>query len=84
MRVVFSICILLGSFSFSKNSNDFDWIKSLPKPWELTEKKFSSYLPMFKERFPDFHDRIKAINLWRVGTPYGIFKLGEEKGNPIG
>ena len=36
-------------------------------------------MPIFKERFPDFHERIKAINLWRVGTPYGIFKLGEEK-----
>lgn len=79
MRVLFSICILLGGLTFSKKSNDFDWIKSLPKPWELTEKDFSSFLPMFRERFPDFHDRIKALNLWRVGTPYGIFKLGEEK-----
>ena len=79
MRAVFLIYTLLGSFGFSKNSNDFDWIKNLPKPWKLTEKDFSSYLPMFKERFPDFHDRIKAINFWRVGTPYGIFKLGEEK-----
>lgn len=79
MRVIFWIYILFGSLSFAKESNGFDWIKSLPKPWELTEKDFSSFLPMFRERFPDFHDRIKALNLWRIGTPYGIFKLGEEK-----
>ena len=79
VRVVFLIYILFSSLSFSKDSNVFDWIDSLPKPWKLTEKDFSSYLPIFKERFPDFHERIKAINLWRVGTPYGIFKLGEEK-----
>tara|TARA_Y100001970_G_C14221703_1_gene853079 strand:- start:1155 stop:1991 length:837 start_codon:yes stop_codon:yes gene_type:complete len=79
VRVIFWIYILFGSLSFAKESNGFDWIKSLPKPWELTEKDFSSFLPMFRERFPDFHDRIKALNLWRIGTPYGIFKLGEEK-----
>ena len=79
VRIIFSICILLGVLTFPKKSNDYDWIKSLPKPWELSEKDFSSFLPMFRERFPDFHDRIKALNLWRVGTPYGIFKLGEEK-----
>ena len=79
VRVIFWIYILFGSLSFAKESNGFDWIKSLPKPWKLTEKDFSSFLPMFRERFPDFHDRIKALNLWRIGTPYGIFKLGEEK-----
>lgn len=36
-------------------------------------------LPEFHQRFPDFYDRLKAINIWRVGTPYGIFKLGEER-----
>ena len=28
----------------------------------------------------DYHDRLIALNLWRVGTPYGIFCLGEEQG----
>ena len=31
-------------------------------------------------KFPNFYDRLIAINLWRIGTPYGIFCLGEENG----
>jgi len=58
---------------------DFNWIKALPKPWKLSDSEFSTFLPMFKKRYPDFHQRLKAINFWRIGTPYGIFKLGEEQ-----
>tara|TARA_Y100001934_G_C12273123_1_gene736003 strand:- start:376 stop:1212 length:837 start_codon:yes stop_codon:yes gene_type:complete len=79
VRTIFWIYILIGTLSFGNKDGDFEWVKTLPKPWKLTEKDFASYLPVFKNRFPDFHDRIKALNLWRVGTPYGIFKLGEEK-----
>ena len=58
---------------------DYSWIESLPKPWTLSELEFNSLLPMFKKKHPAFHQRLKAINLWRIGTPYGIFKLGEEQ-----
>ena len=44
------------------------------------ENDFDEYLEEFQIRFPDFHQRVKAINLWRVGTPYGIYCLGEEIG----
>ncbi len=56
----------------------FDWIDTLPKPWQLTEEEVSELLPKFKEKYPDFEDRLKALTLWRVGTPYEEFKLGEE------
>jgi hypothetical protein len=36
-------------------------------------------LVQFDERYPDFQNRIKALNLWRVGTPYGELMLGENK-----
>ena len=58
----------------------FAWVESIPDPWTLSEIEFESYLPQFQERFPNYHERIKALNFWRVGTPYGLFCLGEESG----
>jgi hypothetical protein len=55
-----------------------DWVSSLPKPWTLSNDEVTKLLPEFQKRFPEFNDRLKAINIWRIGTPYGIFKLGEE------
>ena len=72
------VCALVLFLGCTNSVPSFNWVETLPKPWELSEDEFASYLPKFKEKYPDFHDRIKAINLWRVGTPYGIFKLGEE------
>ncbi len=58
--------------------NKWEWLATLPKPWMLSANDVSEILPEFQERFPDFNERIKAFALWRVGTPYEIFKLGEE------
>jgi len=69
---------LLGFvFLLGCQSND-NWVDTLPKPWTLSQEEVSDILPKFHTHYPDFHQRIKAINLWRVGTPYSIFKLGEE------
>ncbi len=46
----------------------------------MNEDQFEVYLQKIEKRYPDFHDRLKAINLWRIGTPYGLYCLGEEKG----
>ena len=62
------------------NGSPLLWINHIPKPWEIDENDFDKYLEEFQIRFPDFHQRVKAINLWRVGTPYGIYCLGEEIG----
>ena len=78
LKIISRVCALVFFLGCTNNVPSFNWVETLPKPWELSEDEFASYLPKFKERYPDFHDRIKAINLWRVGTPYGIFKLGEE------
>ena len=56
----------------------FDWIDTLPKPWQLNEEEVSELLSKFKEKYPNFEDRLKALTLWRIGTPYEEFKLGEE------
>ena len=61
-------------------TDPYSWVDSLPKPWLLSEAEVEPYLPQFQEKFPNYYHRIKALNLWRVGTPYGIFCLGEEGG----
>lgn len=53
------------------------WTAQL-KPWTLSDGQISRLLPEFQRRFPDFHQRLKALAIWRVGTPCEIFKLGEE------
>ncbi|MCK4577933.1 MAG: DUF1460 domain-containing protein [Candidatus Marinimicrobia bacterium] len=54
------------------------WLSSLPKPWQLSTAEIEQLLPEFMRRYPELDDRLIAIAGWRVGTPYEIFKLGEE------
>ncbi len=72
------ILVLLLLFTSCTAETQLDWIHSLPKPWTLSNDEVTQLLPEFHTRFPEFNDRLKAINIWRIGTPYGIFKLGEE------
>lgn len=57
---------------------DDEWISTLPKPWQLTEQELDDVLPKFMKHYPLFEDRLRALAIWRIGTPYSIFKLGEE------
>ena len=57
----------------------YHWVESLPKPWTLNHDEISDLLVEFQEQYPDFEERLKAFTLWRIGTPYGDFMLGEEK-----
>jgi len=61
-------------------SEPFNWVETLSKPWMLSEKEISEILPQFQQKFPDFHDRLKAFAVWQVGKPYELFCLGEEAG----
>jgi hypothetical protein len=81
MRLIKSL--LLGSMLFNMMScqerlTDEEWLATLAPPWTMTEQQMDEALPKFQTRFPDFQNRLKHIALWRVGTPYEIFKLGEE------
>lgn len=55
------------------------WIDSLPFPWTLTEDELSVMLNQFQEHYPEFNNRFEALLWWRVNTPYGAFKFGEER-----
>ncbi len=72
------VTILIFLTSCSGKVNNQKWIETLPKPWLLSETEVSNILPEFHKRYPNFEDRLKAITLWRIGTPYELFKLGEE------
>ena len=74
--LVVSIIIIITSCS-GKAENQ-KWIETLPKPWLISETEISNILPEFQIRYPNFDERLKAIAIWRIGTPYDVFKLGEE------
>lgn len=78
MRLLFTFMILSGLMNCQERLSDEAWLATLPAPWTLSQEQMSEILPLFQERFPDFQTRLKHIALWRVGTPYEIFKLGEE------
>jgi len=73
VKKIILLILLLLVFACSDN-----WYTSLPNPWTLSEEQISELLPQFYEHYPKFEDRLKAIVLWRIGTPYEEFKLGEE------
>lgn len=73
VKKIILLILLLLVFTCSDN-----WYTSLPNPWTLSEEQLSEILPQFYEHYPKFEDRLKAITLWRIGTPYEEFKLGEE------
>tara|TARA_B110000914_G_scaffold164678_1_gene145183 strand:+ start:70 stop:906 length:837 start_codon:yes stop_codon:yes gene_type:complete len=78
IKYIFMISFLITSCT--TQADPFKWVDTIPDPWLLSETEFEFYLPQFHERFPNYHDRLKALNIWRVGTPYGLFCLGEESG----
>jgi len=79
VKMVLSIIFIHLMFMSSATTiTDDKWISKLPKPWQISQQQVNEILPLFAQRFPDFSDRLRALSLWRVGTPYEIFKLGEE------
>ena len=76
---ILKVLILMIITCCSGETENQKWIETLPNPWLLSETEVTNILPEFHKRFPNFEDRLKAIALWRIGTPYELFKLGEEK-----
>ncbi len=77
LKSVVILVVLINLVACDQEQTPDEWISGLPKPWTLNQDQMSEILPQFQKRFPDFQTRLKYIALWRVGTPYEIFKLGE-------
>ena len=71
---------ILSVYGVYADQSSYKWTESLPDPWTISNEQLDLYLPRFHKMHPDYHDRLIALNLWRLGTPYGIFCLGEEQG----
>lgn len=56
-----------------------EWLNELPKPWDETDATLGYSLAKFHQQFPNYHERLRALAYWRIGTPYQIFNLGEEQ-----
>ena len=78
MKINLIVYLTIPIILIGQAEERWDWVETIPKPWTLTKDEVSELLPEFRQRYPDFHDRLKAFALWRIGTPYEIFKLGEE------
>jgi len=59
---------------------DWQWVNQQKKLYNLTEDEVNRILPEIQERFPDKADRLKALSILRLGTPYHLGCLGEESG----
>jgi len=77
--IIIALLLILLCSSCTKAEPSYDWISSLPKPWELQQDQLAEILPEFHKRYPDYKDRLRALSYWRIGTPYKIFNLGEEQ-----
>jgi hypothetical protein len=62
------------------------WLASAPKFYRIAHDRAAvdRLLGELQTRYPDFQQRLRAVALLRVGTPYVLGCLGEEKGRDKG
>ena len=78
--VIFILILILMGLPIKADAPTMvDWVAELPKPWLIEEQELTDILAKFQQQYPNYHKRLKAIALWRIGTPYQIFNLGEEQ-----
>lgn len=59
---------------------DWQWVNGQKKLYELTPAETNLILEELWKRFPNKEDRLKALAILRLGTPYQLGCLGEESG----
>ena len=70
-------CYIFNVASFAKQDKDF---------YELSTTEINQLLSKLRKECPDFEDRLRAITLKRVNTPYSLKPIGDGKGydpNPV-
>jgi len=58
----------------------WQWIDNQKKLYELSSTEIDSILEEVWQRFPEEEERLKALAILRLGTPYQLGCLGEESG----
>jgi len=70
-------CYIFNVASFAKQDKDF---------YELSPTEINQLLSQLRKDCPDFEDRLRAITIKRLGTPYSLKPIGDGKGydpNPV-
>lgn len=58
----------------------WQWVENQKKLFELNPPEINSILKKVQNRFPNKSQRLKALSILRLGTPYQFGGLGEESG----
>jgi hypothetical protein len=59
---------------------NWQWLNKQKKLYELSPAEINQILKELWERFPNKYERLKALSILRLGTPYQLGPLGEESG----
>jgi hypothetical protein len=79
------VCVVLMLAAGSWAGGDPDgWLVRQKKLYQLDRQGLERILAEVHRRYPDFQERLRAIALLRLGTPYKLGCLGEEKGRDPG
>jgi len=63
----------------NQSESNWQWIDSQKKLYELSSTEIDSILEEVWQRFPEEEERLKALAILRLGTPYQLGCLGEEE-----
>jgi len=66
--------------SENQSETKWQWIDNQKKLYELNPGEIGSILEKIWQRFPEKEERLKALAILRLGTPYQLGCLGEESG----
>ncbi len=69
----------IGESENCQESN-WQWLEKQKKIYQLSPEKLKLFLKEFWQKFPEKQERLKALAVLRLGTPYQLGPLGEEKG----
>lgn len=67
-----SVDISSDALIVNENETDWQWVEKQKKLYELTPIEIDLLLKELRERFPDKDERLKAIAVLRLGTPYQL------------
>lgn len=59
--------------------SNWQWLEGQKKIYQLRPEELSLFLKELQQKFPEKQERLKALAILRLGTPYQLGPLGEEK-----